>query len=125
MAHGARLGKCLRAPFGLFESRDRALLSRSGSDSHSKTIKPSMTDVSIPAGFTPLKRIAPFLEMIGPIYVKSIEQKRIVAIRIAEKHLNMRRIVHGGMLVTLADSALGINLSYSQEPPRPMATVNL
>jgi acyl-coenzyme A thioesterase PaaI-like protein len=29
------------------------------------------------------------------------------------------------MLVTLADSALGINLSYHEEPPRRMVTVNL
>lgn len=84
-----------------------------------------MTEAAVPEGFQPLKRVAPFLEMIGPIYVKSVENSRIIAIRVAEKHLNMRGIVHGGMLITLADSALGINLSYSREPPRPMVTVNL
>lgn len=84
-----------------------------------------MTEASVPEGFQPLKRLAPFLQMIGPIYVKSVDRSRIVAVRVEEKHLNMRGIVHGGMLVTLADSALGINLSYSREPPRPMVTVNL
>jgi uncharacterized protein (TIGR00369 family) len=84
-----------------------------------------MTEKSVPEGFVPLKRVAPFLDMIGPIYVKSVGKKRIVAIRLAEKHMNMRNIAHGGTLVTIADSALGINLSYYEEPPRPMVTVNL
>jgi acyl-coenzyme A thioesterase 13 len=84
-----------------------------------------MNDTSVPEGFVPIKRIAPFLDMIGPIYVKSIGKKRIVAIRLAEKHMNMRGIAHGGTLVTIADSALGINLSYYEEPPRPMVTVSL
>ncbi|MFL6713132.1 MAG: PaaI family thioesterase [Sulfurifustis sp.] len=84
-----------------------------------------MTEADVPEGFQPLKRVAPFLEMVGPIYVKSVDRSRIIAIRVAEKHLNMRGIVHGGMLVTLADSALGINLSYFQDPPRAMVTVSL
>lgn len=84
-----------------------------------------MTDMSVPEGFQTLKRLAAFMEMIGPVYVKSVGKARIVALRIAEKHLNNAGIAHGGMLVTLADSALGINLSYRDEPPRRMVTVNL
>lgn len=84
-----------------------------------------MSELPIPEGFTPIKRLAPFLEMLGPVYIKTVENSRIVALRIAEKHLNMRRIAHGGMLVSLADSALGINLSYYNDPPKPMVTVNL
>ena len=84
-----------------------------------------MTDASVPEGFTPIKRLAAFMEMLGPIYVKTEGKRRIVALRIAEKHMNMAGIAHGGMLVTLADSALGINLSYHEEPPRRMVTVNL
>lgn len=84
-----------------------------------------MTELSIPDGFRPLQRIAEFLETIGPLYVKSMGKSHIIAVRIAEKHLNMRGIAHGGMLVTLADSALGINLSYHDAPPRPMVTISL
>lgn len=84
-----------------------------------------MSDLPIPDGFQPIKRLAAFLDMIGPIYVRSEGKARIVAVRIAEKHLNMRGIAHGGMLVSLADSALGINLSYSSEPPKSMVTVSL
>ena len=84
-----------------------------------------MTEPSIPEGFKPIKHLAAFMEMLGPIYVKTIGKSRIVGLRIAEKHMNMAGIAHGGMLVTLADSALGINLSYHEEPPRRMVTVNL
>jgi uncharacterized protein (TIGR00369 family) len=84
-----------------------------------------MTDTSIPEGFRPIKRLAAFMELLGPIYVKTDGKSLIVALRIAEKHLNIAGIAHGGMLVTLADSALGINLSYHDDPPRRMVTVNL
>lgn len=84
-----------------------------------------MHDTSIPEGFAPIKRMAAFMDMLGPIYVKTVGKSRIVALRVAEKHLNMADIAHGGMLVTLADSALGINLSYHEDPPRRMVTVNL
>jgi uncharacterized protein (TIGR00369 family) len=84
-----------------------------------------MSELSIPDGFRPLNRIAAFLDTIGPLYVKSVGKSRIIAVRVADKHLNMRGIAHGGMLVTLADSALGINLSYHDDPPRPMVTVSL
>jgi len=80
----------------------------------------------IPDGFRPLHRGGPFLAMLGPLYYRKDEQDRsVIAMHIEEKHLNIRGIAHGGMLVTLADSALGIALSMSRTPPQPMVTVNL
>ena len=84
-----------------------------------------MNDTSIPEGFHPLKRVGPFIDLFGPIYVRSEGRSRIVAVRVSDKHLNTGGIAHGGMLVTLADSALGINLSYYRDPPRRMVTVSL
>jgi len=81
---------------------------------------------SPPEGWKPLKRGGPFLHMLGPLYYRKDEQGRpIIAMRMEEKHLNTRGIAHGGMLVTLADSALGIALSMSRTPPQPMVTVSL
>lgn len=80
----------------------------------------------IPDGFKPVNRGGPFIAMLGPLYYKKQEQGcSIIALRIEDKHLNIRGIAHGGMLVTLADSALGIALSMSRTPPQPMVTVNL
>ena len=80
----------------------------------------------IPEGFKLINRGGPFIAMLGPLYYKKQEQGcSIIALRIEDKHLNIRGIAHGGMLVTLADSALGIALSMSRTPPQPMVTVNL
>ncbi|HUW36245.1 MAG TPA: PaaI family thioesterase [Rhodocyclaceae bacterium] len=79
----------------------------------------------IPAGFKPIKRGGAFIAMLGPLYYRQDEERIVIAMRIEEKHLNIRGIAHGGMLVTLADSALGIALSMSRNPPQPMVTVNL
>lgn len=80
----------------------------------------------IPGGFTPLHRgSGPYLSALGPLYAKEEAGGIVIGLRIEEKHLNTRGVAHGGMLVTFADSALGIVLAMSQDPPRPMATVSL
>jgi uncharacterized protein (TIGR00369 family) len=79
----------------------------------------------IPEGFTPLNRGGPFLAQLGPLYLKKTGDQYIIGLRIEERHTNIRGIAHGGMLLTLADSALGIVLSSSRTPPQPMVTVNL
>ena len=80
----------------------------------------------IPDGFQLLQRSGPFLTLLGPLYYKQDEQDRsVIAMRIEEKHLNVRDIAHGGMLVTLADSALAIALSRASKQPLAMVTVSL
>jgi len=83
---------------------------------------------NLPEGFARLDRGGPFLASLGPLYAKKTEQGLVIAMRIEERHLNTRGIAHGGMLVTLADSALGIAIATAgQDPSRPRAfvTVNL
>ena len=83
-----------------------------------------MTDV--PEGFKALRRgSSPFLSSLGPLYAKKEGEGLVIGLRIEEKHLNTRGVAHGGMLVTLADSALGIVIASMRTPPQPMVTVNL
>ena len=42
-----------------------------------------------------------------------------------EKHCNARGTVHGGILATLADVALGYTMAYSTDPPTRLVTANL
>jgi len=80
----------------------------------------------IPAGFKPLNRAGPYLAHLGPLYYRRDESRNIVlAIRVDERHTNIRHIAHGGLLLTLCDTALGVVLSASRDPPQPMVTVNL
>ncbi len=83
-------------------------------------------DAAIPEGFKPLNRGGPYLANIGPWHYKRDEKGQIVlAIRVEERHTNIRHVAHGGLLVTMCDSALGIVLSSTREPPQPMVTVSL
>ena len=80
----------------------------------------------IPAGFKALRRgSSRFLSALGTLYAKEEERGVVIGLRIDERHLNTRGVAHGGMLVTLADSALGIVIAMARTPPYPMVTVSL
>lgn len=79
----------------------------------------------IPEGFGPLFRTSPFLEANGPFYQRMEGKSLILGIRIMEKHANARGLAHGGLLMTLADIALGYNAAISQDPPMSLITTNL
>ena len=66
----------------------------------------------VPEGFAPLFRTSPFLDTVGPFYQRAEGDKLIVGLRIAQQHTNSRGTAHGGLLVTLADIALGYNASF-------------
>ncbi|MCX7167138.1 MAG: PaaI family thioesterase [Rhodocyclales bacterium] len=85
---------------------------------------------NIPEGFKLLKRGGGYLTSLGPWYYRLDETKGergqlILAIRIEDRHTNIRHIAHGGFLVTMVDTALGIVVSSSREPPQPIVTVSL
>lgn len=85
-----------------------------------------MNDVEqVPEGFVRVEETGPFMTLLGPLYYRSAEAGRIIALRIGEHHLNRRGIAHGGMLATLADSALSVNISLSRKPRLPTVTVSL
>jgi len=79
----------------------------------------------IPAGFTPLFRSSPFLDLLGPIYNQRSDTGLVIGLRAEEKHCNARGLVHGGVLSSLADVALGYNSAFAQEPPTPIVTSSL
>jgi acyl-coenzyme A thioesterase 13 len=82
--------------------------------------------VQVPQGFKALRRgNSPFLSSLGTLYASDEGSGVVIGLRIEEKHLNTRGVAHGGMLVTLADSAMGIVIAMSRTPPDPMVTVNL
>ena len=79
----------------------------------------------VPEGFLPVETTGPFMATLGPLYYRAAEGGVIIALRIAEQHLNRRGIAHGGMLVTLADSAMGMNLARAREPRLWTVTTSL
>jgi uncharacterized protein (TIGR00369 family) len=58
-------------------------------------------------GFTAVDLIDPFEIHVGPAYQQGEPGHRRFAFRVDDRHVNRRNVVHGGMLLTFADLALG------------------
>jgi len=78
-----------------------------------------------PDGWVPFPRSSPFVLLLGGLHVKDAGGLPLIGLRVEEHHLNTRGLGHGGLLVTLADSAMGIVIPRAQTPRRPVLTVSL
>lgn len=81
--------------------------------------------MNVPQGFKPLFRTSPVLDLIGPLYSLGEGKNLVLGLRAQTKHCNARGTVHGGMLATLADVALGYTMAFASEPPARLVTANL
>jgi uncharacterized protein (TIGR00369 family) len=79
----------------------------------------------VPAGFQPLFRSSPVIDLIGPVFSKGEGAGLVLGLRVEQKHCNMRGALHGGILATLADVALGYTIAFSTHPPTGLITANL
>jgi uncharacterized protein (TIGR00369 family) len=79
----------------------------------------------IPPGFEPLFRTSPFLDALGPFFYRRTGDGFVVGLRVADKHANARGSAHGGLLLTLADIALGYTAAFSEDPPLSLTTANI
>jgi uncharacterized protein (TIGR00369 family) len=78
-----------------------------------------------PPGFEPLDSTSPFHELVGPLYRKSEPDAFRVGMVVEQKHLNTHGVVHGGMICTLVDFAMGYAARFVTDPPRKLVTTNL
>jgi uncharacterized protein (TIGR00369 family) len=78
-----------------------------------------------PEGFAPHSRTSPFVELIGPLYSQGHGMDLRLALRIDSRHLNGTGTVHGGVLATLADLAIGYAVASSTDPPTRLTTSSL
>jgi uncharacterized protein (TIGR00369 family) len=76
-----------------------------------------------PPGYTETRLTDPFEIHVGPVFEKGEDRKRY-ALRVDERHVNMRGVVHGGMLMTLADAALG-QAAWAFTDHAPSVTLNM
>jgi len=81
--------------------------------------------MTVPNGFAPLFRTSPATDLIGPIYYRGSGKDLALGLQVDQKHCNARGTVHGGILATLADVALGYTMAYSTDPPTRLVTANL
>lgn len=81
------------------------------------------TDAGVPEGFVALHKLSGYMANFGRLYIN--EGRRTLAVRIDESHLNILGIPHGGMLATLADTAIGKMMLLETEGTKSAVTVNL
>jgi uncharacterized protein (TIGR00369 family) len=63
--------------------------------------------------------------MLGPFFYRRTENAFVIGLQVQEKHANARGTAHGGLLLTLADIALGYTAAFSAEPPLSLTTANI
>jgi acyl-coenzyme A thioesterase PaaI-like protein len=87
------------------------------------TTNPPAAD--IPEGFLRLFRTSPFLDTLGRFFYRPTASSFVIGLRIASKHANARGSARGGLILTLADIALGYTASASSDPPLALTTINI
>ncbi len=80
---------------------------------------------AIPRDFRPLFRTSPVLDLIGPLYCRGEGVDLVIGLRVEAKHCNARGTIHGGILATVADVALGYTMAFASTPPVSLVTANL
>jgi acyl-coenzyme A thioesterase 13 len=85
-----------------------------------------MTAAPPPDGFAPLDAPGPFSELVGPLYARAADGgTAVVGLRAEERHANPAGTVHGGLLATLCDVAVGQAVRSAADELSAAATVSL
>jgi uncharacterized protein (TIGR00369 family) len=79
----------------------------------------------IPDGFEPHFRKSPFTEPWEPLYSKKGEKSVSMGLRLAKAHTNARGLIHGGLIASLADNAMGYSCAQATGWTTSYVTVSL
>jgi uncharacterized protein (TIGR00369 family) len=75
-----------------------------------------MTDA--PEGFAPHFRKSPVTDPWEPLHSRRDAGNAVqIGVRIATAHCNSRGMLHGGVIATLADNAMGLSCGAAMDPP--------
>jgi uncharacterized protein (TIGR00369 family) len=77
-----------------------------------------------PPGYVETRLIDPFEIYVGPVFEQGKKGTRAFAFQVDERHVNMRGVIHGGMLMTFADAALG-QAAWDACDHAPCVTLNM
>ena len=87
---------------------------------------PAAAEPAVPEGFAPLEFGGPYFRALGPMYGRrEADGSLVIGLHITERHLNIQGFTHGGMLTTLADGVLGLNIAIARGQRGAQVTVSL
>jgi len=68
---------------------------------------------------------SPFYRWSGMALTDAEDGSVTVALDLADHHLNLQGLAHGGVIATLADAAMGLSLRTSLEPGRRHVSIEI
>ena len=81
--------------------------------------------VEVPEGYVPIIMVEAFTSRIGPIFSRQTGDNIQIGFRVDKSHLNIEEVVHGGMLATIADQVIGINIAHGAGSGNDVLTMHL
>lgn len=79
----------------------------------------------VPAGFEPHFKKSSMTDPWEPIYSRRLADRVQIGLLAGDQHTNSRGFVHGGLLTTLADNAMGLSCAVQYPESRNILTMNL
>jgi uncharacterized protein (TIGR00369 family) len=89
------------------------------------TTSTDRTSTDTPEGFEPHFRKSPLTDPWEPIYSRRTADAVIIGLRLATPHTNSRGLIHGGLIATLADNAMGLSCGVKLGGATRLVTVGL
>lgn len=89
-----------------------------------------MSELTPPEGYAPHFRKSRFTDPWEPLFSKTEARQVSIGLWLAEAHCNSRGLVHGGLIASIADNAMGLSCgaalaSEGKPSPGGLVTVNL
>ena len=84
-----------------------------------------MTSTAIPDGYEPHFRKSPFTDPWEPLYSQRTDRAVILGLRLAKPHTNSRGLIHGGLIASLADNAMGYSCGQAMGGQASLVTISL
>jgi uncharacterized protein (TIGR00369 family) len=84
-----------------------------------------MTASDIPDGFERHFRKSPFTDPWEPLYSTRTKKAVIMGLRLARPHTNARGLIHGGLIASLADNAMGYSCAQTIGSGSSLVTISL
>src|SRR5262249_30210294 len=100
-------------------------ISARGEPPMTTTMTTTETTSEIPAGFEPHFRKSPFTDPWEPLYSKKTDKAVVMGLRLAKAHTNGRGLIHGGLIASLADNAMGYSCAQATNWTTSFVTVSL
>lgn len=84
-----------------------------------------MNSPGITHGFEPHFRKSPLTDPWEPIYSRRTADAVIMGLRLGRPHTNSRGLIHGGLIASLADNAMGLSCAVKLEGEVRLVTASL